>query len=99
MKKFKLLAIGSMLAVALTGCSEKDELDRKVDELLSQMTLREKIGQMHQVSGSGNWVEEAAAKGEIGSILNCVDPEEINAVQRAAVEQSRLGIQIGRAHV
>lgn len=94
MKKFKLLAIGSMLAVALTGCSEKDELDRKVDELLSQMTLREKIGQMHQVSGSGNWVEEAAAKGEIGSILNCVDPEEINAVQRAAVEQSRLGIPV-----
>ena len=35
-----------------------------------------------------------AAKGEVGSILNCVDPAEINAVQKAAVEQSRLGIPI-----
>lgn len=94
MKNFKLLALGALLTFTLTCCTQKDELDRKVDELLSKMTLREKIGQMHQVSGSGNWVEEAAAKGEVGSILNCVDPEEINAVQRAAVEKSRLGIPI-----
>ncbi|MDE6046012.1 MAG: glycoside hydrolase family 3 C-terminal domain-containing protein, partial [Alistipes sp.] len=49
--------------------------------------------QMHQVSG-GYDLTEAAAKGEIGSILNCVDAEEINAVQRAAVEESRLHIPI-----
>ncbi|MBP3455201.1 MAG: beta-glucosidase BglX [Alistipes sp.] len=94
MKKLQLLAVGSLLALCLAGCSEKDEIDRKVDELLSKMTLREKIGQMHQVSGAGTHAEEAAAKGEVGSILNCVDPAEINAVQRAAVEQSRLGIPV-----
>ena len=75
------------------ACSPKSEIDRKVDDLLKQMTLREKIGQMNQLSG-GAWVADQAAKGEVGSILNCVDPAEINAVQKAAVEQSRLGIPV-----
>ena len=75
------------------ACSPKDEIDRKVEDLLSKMTLHEKIGQMNQLSG-GEWLVESAAKGEVGSILNCVDPAEINAVQRAAVEDSRLGIPI-----
>ncbi len=34
------------------------------------------------------------AKGNVGSILNIVDPVEINAVQRVAVEESRLGIPL-----
>jgi beta-glucosidase len=71
----------------------QSEIDKKVDDLLKQMTLREKIGQMNQLSG-GAWVADQAAKGEVGSILNCVDPAEINAVQKAAVEQSRLGIPV-----
>ena len=80
--------------LAATACSaRKSETDRKVDELLSQMTLREKIGQMNQLSG-GAWLVDQAAKGEVGSILNCVDPAEINQVQKAAVEQSRLGIPV-----
>lgn len=77
----------------LASCAPKSEIDKKVDDLLKQMTLREKIGQMNQLSG-GAWVAEQAARGEVGSILNCVDPAEINAVQKAAVEQSRLGIPV-----
>lgn len=78
----------------MVSCSSsKSETDKKVDALLSQMTLREKIGQMNQLSG-GAWVADIAAKGEVGSILNCVDAKEINQVQRAAVEQSRLGIPV-----
>lgn len=81
-------------AVLMVSCSSlESETDRKVDALLSQMTLREKIGQMNQLSG-GVWVADIAAKGEVGSILNCVDAKEINQVQRAAVEQSRLGIPV-----
>lgn len=79
--------------VFFAACAPKDEIEKKVDDLLSKMTLREKIGQMNQVSG-GEWCTEIAAKGELGSILNCVNPEEINAVQKAAVEQSRLGIPV-----
>lgn len=78
----------------MVSCSSsKSETDKKVDALLSQMTLREKIGQMNQLSG-GAWVADIAAKGEVGSILNCVDAKEINQAQRAAVEQSRLGIPV-----
>ena len=90
MTKHTALVLAAMLVLA---CSPKDEIDRKVEDLLSKMTLHEKIGQMNQLSG-GEWLVESAAKGEVGSILNCVDPAEINAVQRAAVEDSRLGIPI-----
>ncbi len=93
MRNLKLTALGALACILLAGCAEKDDIERKVDELLSKMTLREKIGQMHQVSGGAD-LAEAAANGEIGSILNCVDPDQINAVQRAAVEQSRLGIPV-----
>ena len=92
MRIFKYLMTAAA-ALAICGCSEKDETEKKIDDLLSRMTLHEKIGQMNQLSG-GDWLTEAAEKGEVGSILNCVDPAEINRVQKAAVEKSRLGIPI-----
>lgn len=91
MRIFKYLMTAAA-ALAICGCSEKDETEKKIDDLLSRMTLHEKIGQMNQLSG-GDWLTEAAEKGEVGSILNCVDPAEINRIQKAAVE-SRLGIPI-----
>lgn len=92
MIRTKIKAFFLILAAAVS-CTPKDDIDRKVEDLLGRMTLHEKIGQMNQLSG-GDWLVESAAKGEVGSILNCVDPAEINAVQRAAVEDSRLGIPI-----
>lgn len=92
MKRTSIICVAGALISAL-ACSPKDDVDRKVDALLSQMTLAEKIGQMNQLSGGYNLVD-AAANGAVGSILNCVDAEEINAVQRAAVEKSRLGIPV-----
>lgn len=81
-------------ALSFAACSPAgDQIDKKVDELMAKMTLEEKIGQMNQLSGGYNTIEEVAA-GRVGSILNCVDAEEINAVQRAAVERSRLGIPV-----
>ena len=92
-KTLKLMLLAAAAAFAASCAVPKSEIDKKVDDLLAQMTLREKVGQMNQLSG-GAWLVEQAAKGEVGSILNCVDPAEINAVQKAAVEQSRLGIPI-----
>lgn len=91
--KIKNIIVCVVVLLMTMGCATRSEVDKKVDELLSQMTLREKVGQMNQLSG-GAWLAETAAKGEVGSILNCVDPAEINAVQKAAVEQSRLGIPV-----
>ena len=92
MKRVRLILSIAVLLASI-GCTVQSEIDKKVDDLLKQMTLREKIGQMNQLSG-GAWVADQAAKGEVGSILNCVDPAEINLVQKAAVEQSRLGIPV-----
>ena len=80
MKKiFKVLMAGAIAALASCATEPQSDIDKKVDDLLSQMTLREKVGQMNQLSG-GAWLAETAAKGEVGSILNCVDPAELNAV-------------------
>ncbi len=87
------MMLAAAFAFAAACSAPKSEIDRKVDDLMSQMTLHEKIGQMNQLSG-GAWLVDQARKGEVGSILNCVDPAEINAVQKAAVEESRLGIPI-----
>ena len=86
-----------LLIVAMTSCTfvmaQNSDIDQRVEELLQQMTLEEKIGQMNQLS-AGYQAIDAIANGQVGSILNVVDPVEINAVQRAAVEKSRLGIPL-----
>ncbi|MBQ8062266.1 MAG: glycoside hydrolase family 3 C-terminal domain-containing protein [Bacteroidales bacterium] len=72
------------------------EVEARVERILSQMTLAEKIGQMNQVSAGGDVTNyaEALRKGQIGSILNEVDPEKINEYQRICIEESRLGIPL-----
>ena len=73
-----------------------DEVETRVERILSEMTLAEKIGKMNQVSAGGDVAQYADAlrKGQIGSILNEVDPAKINEFQRIAVEESRLGIPL-----
>lgn len=98
--KTKLItaALLSMSLVACTpsGDAAKDSaIENRVETLLKQMTLEEKLGQMNQLSPGG--FDELAArvrKGEVGSILNYVDAETVNKIQKVAVEESRLGIPI-----
>lgn len=97
MKKKLLYAVA--LAASLMGCSQPQdkntEIENKVETLLHRMTLEEKLGQMNQLSP---WDFEDLAKrvrkGEVGSILNVVNPEEVNKIQKIAVEESRLGIPL-----
>ncbi len=76
--------------------SRQDPIEQKIDNLLAQMTLEEKIGQMNQVDPS--WETEIKTEqirnGQVGSIFNIVGAEEINYYQRLAVEESRLGIPL-----
>jgi beta-glucosidase len=71
---------------------------RRVNSLLERMSLEEKIGQMWQAqAGHGNPAEylgEALRAGEVGSVINCVDLDVVNELQRIAVEESRLGIPL-----
>ena len=78
--------------------SEMSEIDRRVAELLAGMTVTEKIGQMTQVNASEGTIpdelHEALKSGKIGSILNQVNVELVNEMQRIAIEESRLGIPL-----
>ena len=103
MKSIRILFVASLLAATIS-CTERKpstvgaspEVERRVDQLLSRMTLAEKIGQMNQVSAGGEVANYADAlrKGQIGSILNEVDPVKVNEFQRICVEESRLGIPL-----
>ncbi|MDH3643079.1 MAG: glycosyl hydrolase, partial [Gammaproteobacteria bacterium] len=73
-------------------------VEQRIAELIAQMTLAEKIGQMSQVNaGDGDPVHElgdALRAGRIGSVLNQVDVATVNELQRIVVEESRLGIPL-----
>jgi beta-glucosidase len=75
--------------------------------LVREMTLVEKIGQMRQLNSISGAVtgtdqnvpdrdslETLVRQGQVGSILNDVDAESINRLQRIAVEESRLGVPL-----
>lgn len=100
MKTIKILS-ACLLLLPFASCTQVQDkgdaaIEQKVEALLSKMTLEEKIGQMNQISSYGN-IEDMSGlikKGEIGSILNEVDAVRVNALQRVAVEESRLGIPL-----
>ncbi len=69
-------------------------LEDRIDKLLSCMTVAEKIGQMSQLNASAANLHQAIKDGRVGSVLNEVDVEKINFLQKLAVEESRLGIPL-----
>ena len=91
-----VVAVSCTTGQTTTTVGTSAEVEKKVEQLLGKMTLAEKIGQMNQVSAGGDVSNyaESLRKGQIGSILNEVDPEKINAYQHIAVEESRLGIPL-----
>ena len=82
------------------------DIEQRVDALLKQMTLEEKIGQMNQYSGfwdltgpapsSGDAAKkyEHLRKGYVGSMLNLRGVENVRKIQKIAVEETRLGIPL-----
>ncbi len=73
---------------------QKLPMEKRVDDLLSRMSLQEKVGQMCQYNAGGANAEQLAAQGLVGSFLNVTTPEGIDKLQKAAVTRSRLGIPI-----
>ncbi len=85
------------LAVSLLcSCAPKSAEDAFIDDLLSRMTLEEKIGQLNQLDPSyESEAKEALIRaGKVGSIFNIVGAKEVNRLQRMAVEETRLGIPL-----
>ncbi|WP_111308712.1 beta-glucosidase BglX [Confluentibacter sediminis] len=116
MKKKNLYFLLIILLIINVSCKENSQnnlgknttnsIDSKVAELLSKMTLEEKIGQMNQYNGfwdvtgpkpsDGDAAKkyEHLKKGYVGSMLNVRGVKEVRAVQKIAVEETRLGIPL-----
>lgn len=85
---------------------DKLPIDRKVDSVLALMTLEEKAGQMNQYNGfwevTGPAPKDGAAalkydhlkKGWVGSMLNVKGVKDVRALQKIAVEETRLHIPL-----
>ncbi len=88
-----IILIPVMLAAQIPGYGT--EIESRIDAMVAQMTLDEKIGQLQQYAG-GESAEhrEMAAAGRVGSFLNVRGAESTNALQKLAVENSRLGIPL-----
>ncbi|WP_417351070.1 beta-glucosidase BglX [Flavobacterium alkalisoli] len=103
-----LIAIGCGTAKQdMVSVKEKQlPIDRKVDSVLNLMTLEEKIGQMNQYNGFWNVTGPAPKdgdaaikyehikKGWVGSMLNVRGVKDVRALQKIAVEETRLGIPV-----
>ena len=89
MRNYLFLVIAML---AMVACQPKDPVEQKIDHLLAQMTLEEKIAQMTQVCGGkiSDDIAEQIRNGA-GTMLNSVGAEA-DYYQHIAVEESRLGI-------
>lgn len=93
-----------LAAVFLITCAPKgmddnvSRIESRVDSVLSKLTLEEKIGQMMQISSfytsDSVKLKEMIRLGQLGSLLNEVNPRVVNELQRVAVQESRSGIPL-----
>ncbi|AWM14788.1 beta-glucosidase BglX [Flavobacterium sediminis] len=85
---------------------QQEPIETRIEQLLQKMTLEEKVGQMNQYNGfwdvTGPAPEGGSAalkyehlkKGWVGSMLTVRGVKEVKAVQKIAVEETRLGIPL-----
>mgnify|MGYP003293181157 FL=1 len=92
----KLFSIAVVIMATATCVYAQSSEEERVEALLQQMTLQEKIGQLNQLSVGGFDPNTAGMMraGMVGSILNECNPKVLNHYQKAAVEESRLGIPL-----
>lgn len=70
-------------------------VEQRVDDLLGQMTLEEKVGQMCMSNLRPNNLDQLIRKGLVGSLVGVNQPApEVDRLQKSAVEGSRLGIPL-----
>lgn len=86
----------------VTAQQSKQKMDSFISDLMSKMTIEEKIGQLNLVTGGeattgstvSTGVEGKIKSGAIGGIFSMTSPQRIRAAQDLAVKHSRLGIPL-----
>ncbi|MFV0291220.1 MAG: beta-glucosidase BglX [Mangrovibacterium sp.] len=99
-----VLVLGVALLVSCQQNVPKNDIDKRVEDLLAQMTIEEKVGQMNQYTSfydatgpvpANDYAQtryEQIKQGLVGSMLNVKGVEEVRKYQQLAVDSSRLGI-------
>ncbi|HEV8187151.1 MAG TPA: beta-glucosidase BglX [Pyrinomonadaceae bacterium] len=88
-----------LFSTSLTHSQRAPNVEQRVNALLAQMTLEEKLGQLQQLDGEGNGNFrpehlDLIRKGLLGSNLNVRGAQRTNQVQRVAMNESRLKIPV-----
>ncbi|RYJ51256.1 beta-glucosidase BglX [Flavobacterium petrolei] len=103
---FTLITIGTMNAQNKSYLDKTKPTEERIDLLMKQMTLEEKVGQMNQYNGFWEVTGPAPTGGNaelkykqlraglVGSMLSVRGVKEVKAVQKIAVEETRLGIPL-----
>ena len=106
MKLFRKVLIGLMVLISLQAAGQSSDpakMKSFIDVLMKKMTLEEKLGQLNLPAGAGDIVTGAAAssdigkkiqEGKVGGLFNIKSVAKIKAVQKVAVEESRLKIPL-----
>nr|WP_315247440.1 beta-glucosidase BglX [uncultured Flavobacterium sp.] len=101
-----LIIFGSGYAQTKKHMDANKPIEDRISLLMKEMTLEEKVGQMNQYNGSwdvtGPKPESGSneekynnlKKGLVGSMLTVRGVKEVRAVQKIAVEETRLGIPL-----
>ncbi len=100
------LTLLALLSITTISAKGGDKVDKRIEKLISKMTLEEKFGQLNLLSNpmrsTGASTDEQVVlnthsmirEGKAGNFLNVVGAEQTYALQRIAVEESRLGIPL-----
>jgi beta-glucosidase len=94
-----VLALALVFGVAPNSAQRRPNNETRINALLAQMTLAEKLGQLQQLDGEGNGSfrpehRELVRKGLLGSTLNVRGTQRTNELQHIAIDQSRLKIPL-----
>ena len=100
MKKISIFVVAILAATSVFA--QKKPMNEFIDELMSKMTLEEKIGQLNLLPGNdittgavmNSPLAQLTAEGKLGAVLNVKGQEKIKELQRIAVKKSRLGIPL-----
>src|SRR5881275_2223713 len=90
-KVFVILLFFLFPFAGVNGQNDRADIEKKIDALIAKMTLAEKLGQLQQLDGEANGKFrpehlELARKGLLGSTLNVRGADQVNELQRAALE-------------
>ena len=100
MKKISIFVVAILAATSVFA--QNKPMNEFIDELMSKMTLEEKIGQLNLLPGNdittgavmNSPLAQLTAEGKLGAVLNVKGQDKIKELQRIAVKKSRLGIPL-----